>query len=129
MSACQNATYKALGRVLVRHLRLVERLVRRVLQLARALKALQDVLVRDHAVADKLDGRAGNVAQVGMQDRLGVRAADLAVSVLVRRRVERTRERILAGRREVDVLEDNKAVCVEEALDAATWYVGQIPRT
>lgn len=103
--------------------------MRRVLKLARALKALQDVLVRDHAVADKLDGRAGNVAQVRVQNRLGVGATDLAMAVLIRRRVERTRERILAGRREVDVFEDNKAVGVEEALNTAAWYVGQITRT
>lgn len=62
--------------ILVRDLRLVERLVRRVRELARAFESLQDVRVGDDAVADELDRRARQVAQVLVEDRLDGRHAE-----------------------------------------------------
>jgi hypothetical protein len=56
-----------------------------VLELAGALDALQDVLVGDDAVPDQLNGSAGEVSQVVVQDGLfikqvGVSARDQTCS-------------------------------------------------
>lgn len=50
-------TREPLGGIFIRHLRLVESLMRRVLELAGTRNALEDAVVRYDAVPDQLNGR------------------------------------------------------------------------
>lgn len=126
--------------VFVRDARLVERLMRGVLELAGARDALQDVLVRDDAVPNQLDRRAGEVSQVVVQNGLFlavasagrtrnarelqpahaiVRTSHRTVTVLDCGRIESAGECPLTRRRQVHILKDDDAMFVEELLDPA----------
>lgn len=120
----------------------MKRLMRGMPELTRARDALQDVLVGDDPVSDKLDRRAGQISQVFVQNGLHALPRDVrflteycfqrshtaytvvpsaywTVAVLDGGGIESASERPLTGGGQVNVFKDDDAVRIQQLFDTA----------